>query len=189
MSLLPNSLQHQEAAVIQLDPTFMSSVLISLLALFILILIFSGIKVLKEWERVVILRLGKYLGVRGPGIIWSTPILDRIGAKVSLRVQTVEIDTGESTSRDGTPARLVGEVRYRIVDIERAVLSLEDYHATAQQSSRHVAIEQIESRDFNDLVTNKERVESVVSRELDARFEKWGMAVVGVDLRVQRSNL
>jgi regulator of protease activity HflC (stomatin/prohibitin superfamily) len=188
MPLLPNSLQHQEAAVIQLDPTFMTSVLISLLALFILILIFSGIKVLKEWERVVILRLGKYLGVRGPGIIWRTPILERIGARVSLRVQTVEIDTGESMSRDGTPASLVGEVRYRIVDIERAVLSLEDYHVTAQQTSRHVVIEQIESRDYNDLVTNRERVESAITRELDVRFEKWGLLLVGVDLRVQRSN-
>jgi regulator of protease activity HflC (stomatin/prohibitin superfamily) len=74
------------------------------------------------------------------------------------------------------------------VEIERAVLSLEDYHITAQQSARHVVIEQIESRDYDDLVTNRERVESAITRELDVRFEKWGMIVVGVDLRVQRSN-
>lgn len=166
----------------------MTMALLAFLALFIVIFIISGVKVLKEWERVAILRLGKFLGVRGPGIIWRTPILDRIGARVSLRVQTVEIDTGESMSRDGTPASLVGEVRYRIVDIERAVLSLEDYHITAQQASRHVVIEQIESRDYNDLVTNRERVESAITKELDARFEKWGLLVVGVDLRVQRSN-
>jgi regulator of protease activity HflC (stomatin/prohibitin superfamily) len=162
--------------------------LIAFLALFVLLFIISGIKVLKEWERVAILRFGKYVGVRGPGIIWRTPILERIGARVSLRVQTVEIDTGESMSRDGNPASLVGEVRYRIVDIERAVLSLEDYRITAQQSARHVVIEQIESRDYDDLVTNRERVESAITRELDVRFEKWGMIVVGVDLRVQRSN-
>ena len=132
----------------------MTMALLTFLVLFILIFIISGIKVLKEWERVAILRLGKYVGARGPGIIWRTPILERIGAKVSLRVQTVEIDTGESMSRDGNPASLVGEVRYRIVDIERAFLSLEDYQATAQQSTRHVVIEQIESRDYNDLVTN-----------------------------------
>jgi regulator of protease activity HflC (stomatin/prohibitin superfamily) len=92
-------------------------------------------------------------------------------------------------SRDGNPASLVGEVRYRIVDIERAFLSLEDYQATAQQSTRHVVIEQIESRNYNDLVTNRERVESAIKKELDARFEKWGMIVVGVDLRVQQLDL
>ena len=173
----------------QLDPMFLTVSLIAFLFIFILLFIFSGIKVLKEWERIVILRLGKYLGVKGPGIVWRTPILDRIGARVSLRAQTVEIETGESMSRDGTPIGLVGEVRYRVVDIERAFLSLEDYQSTAQQSSRHVMIEQIESRDYNDLVTNRERVESAVTRELDSRFKKWGMSVVGVDLRVQRSNL
>ncbi len=173
----------------QLDPMFLTASLIAFLFIFILLFIFSGIKVLKEWERIVILRLGKYLGVKGPGIVWRTPILDRIGARVSLRAQTVEIETGESMSRDGTPIGLVGEVRYRVVDIERAFLSLEDYQSTAQQSSRHVMIEQIESRDYNDLVTNRERVESAVTRELDSRFKKWGMSVVGVDLRVQRSNL
>jgi len=91
-------------------------------------------------------------------------------------------------TRDGTLIGLVGEVRYRVVDIERAFLSLEDYQTTAQQSSKHVMIEQIEARDYNDIVTNRERVESAVTKELDSRFEKWGMAVVGVDLRVQRAN-
>ncbi|MHA2142284.1 MAG: SPFH domain-containing protein [Candidatus Thorarchaeota archaeon] len=160
-----------------------------ILSVFILIFLVSGIKVLKEWERIVILRLGKYRGMKGPGLVWRFPILDRIGARVSMRLQTVEIDTGEVASSDGTPVRLVGEVRYRVVDVERVVLSLEDYQTTAQQSSRHVAIEQIEFRNYNELVTNKERVESAVARELDSRLEKWGMAVVGVDLRVQRSSL
>jgi regulator of protease activity HflC (stomatin/prohibitin superfamily) len=189
MPFLPNSIQHQEAAFIQYYIDFMTMALLTFLAFFILIFFISGIKVLKEWERVAILRLGKYVGVRGPGIIWRTPILERIGARVSLRVQTVEIDTGESMSSDGNPASLVGEVRYRIVDIERAFLSLEDYQATAQQSTRHVVIEQIESRNYNDLVTNRERVESAIKKELDARFEKWGMIVVGVDLRVQQLDL
>lgn len=158
--------------------------------MFILIMLFmlSGIKILKEWERVVILRLGNFRGVKGPGIFWRTPLLDRIAAKVSLRAQAVEIETVEVLSRDGTPIGLVGEVLYRVVDVERAVLSLEDYHSTAEQSSKHIMIEQIESRDYSDLVENRERVESAITRELDARFEKWGMLVVGVDFRVQRSN-
>ncbi|MFX1261082.1 MAG: SPFH domain-containing protein [Promethearchaeota archaeon] len=153
-----------------------------------LIFIASGIKVLAEWERIVVLRFGKYSGVKGPGIVWRTPIIDKIGARISLRAQTAEVETGEAMSRDGTPVELVGEVRYRVVDIERAFLSLEDYRTTAQQSSKHVMIEQIEARDYDDLVTNRDRVESAVTKELDSRFEKWGMAVVGVDLRVQRAN-
>jgi regulator of protease activity HflC (stomatin/prohibitin superfamily) len=170
-----------------LDPIFYM-MFISILAIFILLFIASGIKVLAEWERIVILRLGKYHSVRGPGIVWRTPILERIGARISLRAQTAEVETGEAMTRDGTPIGLVSEVRYRVVDIERAFLSLEDYRTTAQQSSKHVMIEQIEARDYDDIVTNREHVESAVTKELDSRFEKWGLAVVGVDLRVQRAN-
>jgi regulator of protease activity HflC (stomatin/prohibitin superfamily) len=168
---------------------FLTVSLLLVLSLFTLLFIFSGIKILKEWERIVILRFGKYLGVKGPGIVWRTPILDRIGARVSLRVQTVEIDTEESVSNDGIPIGLVGEVRYRVMDIERAFLSLEDFQTSAQQSAKHVIIGQIESRNYDDIVTNRERVESAAMKELDARFEKWGLLVVGVDLRIQRSNL
>ncbi|MHA2068917.1 MAG: SPFH domain-containing protein, partial [Candidatus Thorarchaeota archaeon] len=66
---------------------FLSGILV-IIIFFIMLFVFSGIKVLKEWERIVILRLGKYKGVMGPGIVWRMPLLDRIGAKVSLRIQT-----------------------------------------------------------------------------------------------------
>jgi regulator of protease activity HflC (stomatin/prohibitin superfamily) len=189
MPLFQNIIQHQEAAVIQWDPTFMLIMYLSIVMVFFLLFILSSIKVLAEWERIVILRLGKYRGVLGPGIVWRTPIIDKIGARISLKAQTAEVETGEVMTRDGAPIGLVGEVRYRVVDIERAFLSLEDYQTTAVQSSKHVMIEQIESCDYDDIVTNRERVESAVMKELDSRFEKWGMAVVGVDLRVQRANM
>ena len=69
--------------------------IIALMGIFTLMFILSGIKVVKEWERIAILRLGRFFKVAGPGAIWMTPILDR-GIPVSLKIQQTEVDTGES---------------------------------------------------------------------------------------------
>lgn len=80
---------------------YLMTMLIMVLMVFLLLFVCSGIKVLKEWERVAILRLGKFYAIRGPGIIWKTPILDKIALKVSLRVQSTDIDT-HITSAEST---------------------------------------------------------------------------------------
>lgn len=152
--------------------------------IFVLIFVCSGIKVLKEWERAVILRLGKYYGVRGPGIIWKTPILDKIALRVSLREQSTEIDTGKYISSDGSTRRLKGIVVWRIIDIERYALRLQDHERTVHSTIHHHVSKVAESMTSDAVFSDTDDLAFRVRAALEPTFESWGLKVVKVDLRI-----
>ena len=97
----------------------------------------SSIKVLREWDRAVVLRLGKFYGIRGPGIIWVTSILDKVVATISLKIQQTKIDTREYVSSDGSTNRLKVCISWRIVDVEMAILSVENYRESIFNVANH----------------------------------------------------
>lgn len=136
--------------------------LITIQLLFLLIFIGSGIKVLKEWERVALFRLGKFHSIRGPGIIWKTPILDKLSPRISLKAQQVTIDTGELRSVDGASVRIVGEIIYRVADIEKVILAIENHKEVAEKASHHAVVESMESMAYDDIVTSRNEVEDRV---------------------------
>ena len=157
--------------------------LILFLTIFILLFICSGIKVLKEWERVVILRLGKYYGVKGPGIIWKTPILDKVALKVSLRVQSTEVDTGKYISSDESTRRLKGIVQWRIIDVEKFALRIDDHYNTVMMTIQHHVKKVAESLTSDAVFSEREELNSLVEEELEPIFSEWGLEIVKVDLR------
>jgi len=157
--------------------------LVLVLAFFILIFIASGLMVLKEWERVVILRLGKYYGVRGPGIIWKTPILDKVALRVSLRNQSTDIDTGKYISSDGSFRRLKGIVQWRIVDIERYALSIDDHYRTVVTNIQHHVRKIVESMTSEEVYRNQDELNSKFEETLEPIFADWGLKIVDIDLR------
>jgi regulator of protease activity HflC (stomatin/prohibitin superfamily) len=157
--------------------------LIITVAIFALLFTCSGIKVLKEWERVVILRLGKFIGVRGPGIIWKTPILDKVVLKVSLRVQSTEVDTGKYISSDDSTRRLKGIVQWRIIDVEKFALRIDDHYRTVMMTIQHHVKKVAESLTSDAVFSEREELNSLVEGELEPVFSEWGLKIVKVDLR------
>ncbi len=110
--------------------------LVLILSTFLLFFVSCGIKIVKEWDRVAVLRLGKYRCIRGPGIIWMMPILDK-GIMVSLKKQQTVVDTGECVSSDGSTRRLTGYVNWKIIDVQKAVLEVEDYRTSIYNTIQH----------------------------------------------------
>ncbi len=110
--------------------------LVLILSTFLLFFVSCGIKIVKEWDRVAVLRLGKYRCIRGPGIIWMMPILDK-GIMVSLKKQQTLVDTGEYVSSDGSTRRLTGYVNWKIIDVQKAVLEVEDYRTSIYNTIQH----------------------------------------------------
>lgn len=143
----------------------------------------SGIKVLKEWERVVILRLGKYYGVRGPGIIWKVPILDTIPLKISLRLQTTDIDTGKYVSSDGSSRRLKGIVQWRILDIEKYALRIEDHQRTVNVTIQHHVSKVAESMTSDAVFSDTDELSTRIKEALEPTLSEWGLKVIKVELR------
>lgn len=169
----------------QYADTYLWISLILFLTIFIFTLLFicSGIKVLKEWERVVILRLGKYYGVKGPGIIWKTPILDKVALKVSLRVQSTEVDTGKYISSDDSTRRLKGIVQWRIIDVEKYALRIDNHYGTVTMTIQHHVKKVAESLTSDAVFSEREELNSSVENELEPIFSEWGLKIVKVDLR------
>jgi regulator of protease activity HflC (stomatin/prohibitin superfamily) len=163
-----------------MDP-YLWIMLISVLMIFILMFVFSGVKVLKEWERVAILRLGKFYAVRGPGIYWKTPILDKVALKVSLRVQSTDIDT-YLTSAESTRG-WKGIVNWRIVDVEKYLFSLQDHERTVHTTIQHHVRKEIEFLSTDALFTDNDEISSRIIEALAPTFEGWGLNIVKIDLR------
>ena len=157
--------------------------LIVILGIFAMCFIATGIKILKEWERAAILRLGKYLGVRGPGIIWITPILDKVAAVVSLRNQETRVDTGEYVSSDGSTRRLTGYISWRVIDVEKAVLSVENYEHSLFNLVSHSVQKIAESFPGDTVMMDEESLYSEIRQTIEPTLSNWGIEINEINLK------
>ncbi|MGY5877026.1 MAG: SPFH domain-containing protein [Candidatus Thorarchaeota archaeon] len=173
---------HVEEICIQTTTTLVMIGMMVLLIVFMLAFMMSGLKVLKEWDRVAVFRRGKFYGIRGPGIIWKMPFLDKT-IKFSLREQVWQVETERIITTDNTSRVIKGLVGWRIVNAEAAILAVEDYKAAAIHSIQHHIREVTESLPGDAVITNNEDFVKRVQEELNATFEKWGLVVTRVELR------
>ncbi|MFW9960310.1 MAG: SPFH domain-containing protein [Candidatus Thorarchaeota archaeon] len=157
--------------------------LIVVIGFFILMFVASGIKVLKEWERVAILRLGKYKAVKGPGIIWVTPILDRIAMKVSLRLLTYAFKTERSLTKDNVPVVVDAVMYFRVIDVEKAILSVERYTVAVELGAQTTLRETTGKVTLDQLLSDRDKIAQHLQELIDEKTEHWGVKVTSVEIR------
>lgn len=157
--------------------------LIIVIGFFILMFVASGIKVLKEWERVAILRLGKYKAVKGPGIIWVTPILDRIAMKVSLRLLTYAFKTERSLTKDNVPVVVDAVMYFRVIDVEKAILSVERYTVAVELGAQTTLRETTGKVTLDQLLSDRDKIAQHLQELIDEKTEHWGVKVTSVEIR------
>ncbi len=152
--------------------------------LFIIILaaILSGVRIIREYERAVIFRLGRLVGVRGPGLFLIIPILENM-VKVDLRTITYDVPKQETLTKDNVPVSVNAVVYFRVTDPEKAVVEVENYRiATAQlaQTTLRSVIGQVE---LDELLSNREGVNSKLREILDKETNPWGIKVTAVEIK------
>ena len=167
----------------QIDISFLMLSLVATIAIFVLCFVASGIKVLKEWERAAVLRLGKFYGIRGPGIIWIAPMLDRIAATVSLKIQQTKVDTGDYVSSDESKRRLSGHVNWRVIHVEKAVLRVENYKQSIFNVVQHHVKKIAESFPGDTVLMDEESLYSEINQELEPIFTNWGVKITEINLK------
>ena len=150
--------------------------------IFTVCLLGSGLRILKQGERVAILRLGKFLKVAGPGIIWMTPILDK-GITVSLKIQQTKIDTGEYVSSDDWKRRLTGFVNWRIIDAQRIVLSVQNHKESISNMIRQGIQKVGETYHGDTAFLDEESLFTDIHRELEPTLSNWGIEIVEIKLK------
>jgi regulator of protease activity HflC (stomatin/prohibitin superfamily) len=157
---------------------------ISLIAvLFIgLMLLTSAIRVLREYERAVVFRLGRLAGVRGPGIIFLIPIVDKM-VKVSLRVVTMDVAPQDIITRDNVSVKVNAVVYFRVMGPDKAIIEVEDYlYATGQlaQTTLRSVVGQFE---LDQLLSERDAINQQLQRIIDEATDAWGVKVSLVEVK------
>jgi regulator of protease activity HflC (stomatin/prohibitin superfamily) len=157
---------------------------IGLLPVIVLVILFLALslKVLREYERGVIFRLGRAIGAKGPGLIILIPIIDRM-VKVSLRLVTMDVPPQDVITRDNVSVKVNAVVYFRVVDSERAVIQVEDFlYATSQlaQTTLRSVCGQVE---LDELLSEREKINSQLQEILDTHTDPWGVKVTTVEVK------
>lgn len=156
-------------------------VLFPLLIVAILILS-KAIKIVNEYERVVIFRLGRLSGIKGPGLFLIIPIIDTV-VKIDLRVVTIDVPKQNVITKDNVTVDVDAIVYYKVVDPSSAVNEVENYRyatSTLSQTTLRDVIGQIE---LDELLSNREEINKDIQELLDVATDPWGIKVTGVTLR------
>jgi len=156
---------------------------LSVVGIFVLIFFLAGLRLIAEWERVAILRLGKFQGVKGPGLIWIVPIFDKIARKVSLRVNTYAFSTEQTLTRDNIPVTVDAVLYYRIVDPEKAILNVEEFEQATRLAAQTSLRETIGKVTLDELLSEREKIGAHLQEIIDLKTEEWGVKVTSVEIR------
>lgn len=152
-------------------------------AVIILGILLSGIRILREWERAPLLTLGRYRGLRGPGVIYVPPFITRIPFIISTRLQVVSFKTEQTLTRDNVPVVVDSVMYYQPVDLEKVVLGAEDFLNATQLSAQTTLREVVGQATFDELLTEREKVGSIARGIIDSKTETWGVKVTSVEIR------
>ncbi len=132
--------------------------ILGFVAILVALFFLSGIRVLREWERMPILRLGRYVGLRGPGLVYLIPLIDRVPIKISTRLDTIQFRTESTLTKDNVPVNVDSVMYMKPVDLEKAVLQVENYYQATQLAAQTTLREVIGKVSLNELLAEREKV-------------------------------
>jgi regulator of protease activity HflC (stomatin/prohibitin superfamily) len=142
----------------------------------------ASVRVLREYERGVVFRLGRVTNKRGPGLIFLLPAVDRM-VRVSLRTVTLKIPAQEIITRDNVPARVTAVAYYRIIDPTRAVVEIEDVLAATSQIAQTTLRSVLGKAELDALLSERERLNEHLQQIIDDQTEPWGVKVTTVEIK------
>jgi len=152
------------------------------IVVFLVLILPQMFKILREYERAVVFRLGKFSSTKGPGLIFLIPFIDRI-ERVDLRVLTINVDKQEVITKDNVTVNVDAINFFRVVDAEAAIVQVEQYiHATSMlaQTTLRSIVGQVE---LDELLANREKVNQNIQEIIDRQTDPWGVKVVSVEVR------
>ncbi|HWX97291.1 MAG TPA: slipin family protein [Solirubrobacteraceae bacterium] len=152
------------------------------LAVTALVLAGVSVRVLREYERGVVFRLGRVTSQRGPGLIFLMPAIDRM-VRVSLRTVTLEIPAQEIITRDNVPARVTAVAYYRVIDSTRSVLEIEDVLTATSQIAQTTLRSVLGKAELDALLSERERLNEHLQQIIDDQTEPWGVKVTTVEIK------
>lgn len=155
---------------------------IALAVILLAILLMAAIKVLPEYERGVIFRLGRIQPLKGPGLIFIIPVIDRL-VRVNLRTQTYDIPPQDIITEDNVTVRVNAVAYYNVVDSTRSVLSIDDYRFGTQQVAQTTLRSVLGQTSLDDLLTKRDEINVQLQQIIDSVTDPWGVKVTLVEVK------
>jgi regulator of protease activity HflC (stomatin/prohibitin superfamily) len=152
------------------------------LVILVLVLLFSMIRILREYERAVVFRLGRLIGVKGPGLIILIPFIDKM-VKVSLRTVVLDVPPQDVITKDNVSVKVNAVVYFRVMDAAKAVVEVENYaYATSQiaQTTLRSVLGEVE---LDELLAQREELNHRLQRIIDTQTDPWGVKVSAVEIK------
>lgn len=155
---------------------------IIVLVVFLAFFLFSAIKILKEYERGVIFRLGRVIGVKGPGLILLIPFIDKMQV-ISLRTIVMDIEPQDIITKDNVSVKVNAVLYFRVMDSEKAVISVDNYLYATNQLSQTTLRSICGESELDELLSEREKINQKLQEIIDEHTEPWGIKVSSVELK------
>jgi len=140
-------------------------------------------KVAKQWEKAVVLRLGKFVGLRGPGLFWIVPFIDDVSSWIDQRVITTSFAAEQTLTSDTVPVNVDAVLFWMVYDAEKAALEVQQYQDAVSWAAQTALRDIIGRTSLSDLLRGREKIEEQLQELIDARCNPWGVTVQSVEMR------
>ncbi len=152
------------------------------IAIFVILLLASAIRILREYERGVIFRLGRLIGAKGPGLIILIPIVDRM-VKVSLRTIVMDVQPQDIITKDNVSLKVNAVVYFRVIQAEKAIVEVEDFLLATSQLSQTTLRSVVGQSQLDELLAERDKINRELQKIIDLQTEPWGIKVSNVEVK------
>jgi regulator of protease activity HflC (stomatin/prohibitin superfamily) len=152
------------------------------LAVILLALIVSAFRILREYERGVVFQLGRFWKVKGPGLIIVIPGIQQM-VRVDLRTIVLDVPTQDVISRDNVSVKVNAVVYFRVLDPQKAIIQVEDYHSATSQLAQTTLRAVLGKHELDEMLAERERLNFDIQQVLDAQTDAWGIKVANVEIK------
>jgi len=148
----------------------------------LLIILPQAVKICREYERGVIFRLGRFAGIKGPGLFLIIPVIDKM-VKIDLRIITMDVPAQEVITRDNIPITVDAVVYFKVSDSQKAVIEVENYMMATSKISQTSLREVVGASNFDELLAEREKINQKLYEIIDKATDPWGIKVTGVTVK------
>jgi regulator of protease activity HflC (stomatin/prohibitin superfamily) len=147
------------------------------------IVLMQSPRIAQQWERAVVLRLGRFVGLRGPGLFWLAPFVDRVSSWIDQRTITTTFAAEQTLTSDTVPVSVDAVLFWMVHDAQKAALEVQDYAQAVSWAAQTALRDIIGRTDLTDLLRGRERIEDELQKLIDQRSNPWGVTVSSVEMR------
>ncbi len=160
----------------------MTLIIVGIIVLLVIIVLSAAIRIVPEWERGIVLRFGRYVGMRGPGLIFLVPFVERM-VKMDLRVVVLDVPSQEVITKDNVTVKVNAVAYFRVVNAEDAVIKVADYLNATSQIAQTTLRSVLGQSDLDEILSRREELNQRLQKIIDQQTDPWGIKVSVVEMK------